>query len=126
MHMVDFKDDKEQRTQIQKVVSLKEDGYYSNCTMVEGTPFDISVLFGKVRPRTDEKGQPSLVEVYERQVYLSHLQARALHDALGRSLSSVSAPRPATAQPPRPPAATTQPPRTSASTIQPKKEPTSG
>jgi hypothetical protein len=125
--MADTKDDKEQRAQVQKVVSLKEDGYYSNCTMVEGTPFDISLLFGKVRPRTDEKGQPSLVEVYERQIYLSHLQARALHDALGRSLSSVSGSRPqvTAAQPPRPPAAATQPLRTSASAIQPKKEPTS-
>jgi len=86
--MSEVKDDKQQRAQLQKVVSLKEDGYYSNCTMLEGTPFDISILFGKVRPRTDEKGQAGLVEVYEKQVYLSHLQAKALHDALGRSLRS--------------------------------------
>ncbi|MBI4963396.1 MAG: hypothetical protein HY913_08965 [Desulfomonile tiedjei] len=91
--MAEVKEDKQRRTQVQKMVSLKEDGYYSNCTMVEGTPFDISILFGKIRPRTDEKGQAGLVEVYERQVYLSHLQARALHDALSRSLGSVSAQR---------------------------------
>jgi len=95
--MAEAKEEKQQMGQIQKVVSLKEDGYYSNCTMVEGTPFDISVLFGKVRPRTDEKGQPGLVEVYERQVYLSHLQAKALHDALGRSLRSVVSQRTAAA-----------------------------
>jgi hypothetical protein len=74
----------------QKVVSLKEDGYYSNCSMVEATPFDISILFGKMRPNVDEKGNRSLVEVYERQVYLSHMQARALLQALNRSLSQVT------------------------------------
>ncbi len=85
--------------QMQKMISLKEDGFYSNCTMVETTPFDISVLFGKVRPRVDEKGNRSLVEVYEKQIYLSHLQARALYEALGRSLASLSAPRPEAAPP---------------------------
>jgi hypothetical protein len=73
-----------------KMMALKEDAYYSNCTVLESTPFDISVLFGKVRPRTDEEGRSSLVEVYERQVYLSHLQARALYDALGRTLSNLA------------------------------------
>lgn len=76
----------EQRTGLPKLISTKEDAYYSNCTMLETTPFDISILFGKVRPRTDDKGQRQLVEVYERQIYLSHLQAKALYDALGRSL----------------------------------------
>jgi hypothetical protein len=88
------------QTTVQKVVSLKEDGYYSNCTMVEANPFDIALLFGKIRPRMDEKGQPSIMEVYERQVYLSHLQAKALYDALGRSLRSMAKqPRPAAAAP---------------------------
>jgi hypothetical protein len=82
-----------QRPMMQKMIALKDDGYYSNCSMVEATPFDISVLFGKIRPRMDDKGQASLVEVYERQVYLSHLQARALFEALGRSLNSLSHPR---------------------------------
>jgi hypothetical protein len=80
----------EQRSMMQKAIALKDDGYYSNCSMVEATPFDISILFGKIRPRMDDKGQASLVEVYERQVYLSHLQARALFEALGRSLNSSS------------------------------------
>ncbi len=73
-----------------KMIALKEDAYYSNCTLLESTPFDVSVLFGKVRPRTDEQGQSSLVEVYERQIYLSHLQARVLYDALGRTLSNLA------------------------------------
>lgn len=70
--------------------ALKEDGYSSNCTLVEMTPFDIAILFGKMRPVTDSNGQASLVEIYERQVYLSHRQARALYEGLGRSLASLS------------------------------------
>jgi hypothetical protein len=81
-------------TQVQKVVSLREDGYYANCSMLEATPFDVSILFGKVRPKADEEGRTVLVEVYEKQIYLSHLQAKALYEALGRSLSGVMQPRP--------------------------------
>jgi len=86
----DGQEKQEQRQALQKRVALKEDGYYSNCTMVEMTPFDIAILFGKVRPVRDANGQGSLVEMYDRQVYLSHLQARALYEALGRSLNALS------------------------------------
>ncbi|MDQ7783416.1 MAG: DUF3467 domain-containing protein [Desulfomonilaceae bacterium] len=88
--MADSQEQKDQRQTLPKKLALKEEAYYSNCSMVETTPFDIAVLFGKVRPMTDQAGQSSLVEVYERQVYLSHLQAKALHEALGRSLASLS------------------------------------
>jgi len=88
--MADTDEPRDQRTSPQKIVSLKEDGYYSNCSMVEATPFDIAVLFGKIRPRTDERGQASLVEGYEKQIYLSHLQARALFEALGKSLEAMT------------------------------------
>jgi hypothetical protein len=102
--MADTQDPREQRSGMPKMVNLKEDGYYSNCSMVETTPFDISILFGKIRPRTDERGQASLVEVYEKQIYLSHMQARALFEALGKSLSAM-----ARAQEGGAPAETTQP-----------------
>jgi hypothetical protein len=92
----------EQRPGFPKALNLKDDGYYSNCTMVETTPFDISILFGKVRPRADEQGTTSLIEVYEKQVYLSHLQARALHDALGRSLAAMGRRRDGEEAPPSP------------------------
>ncbi len=88
--MADSQEQRDQRQTLQKKLALKEEAYYSNCSMVETTPFDISVLFGKVRPATDQAGQSTLVEVYERQVYLSHLQAKALYEALGRSLSSLN------------------------------------
>jgi hypothetical protein len=68
----------------------KEDGYHSNCTLVEMTPFDIAILFGKFRPVTDANGQGAVAEMYERQVYhLSHRQAMALYEGLGRSLASL-------------------------------------
>jgi hypothetical protein len=82
----------EQRQAVQKRVALKEDGYYANCTMVEMTPFDIAILFGKVRPVMDQSGQRTLVEMNDREVYLSHLQTRALYEALGRSLGSLGRP----------------------------------
>ena len=88
--MAENEETKPQRPGMPKMVNIKEEPYYSNCTLLESTPFDISILFGKVRPRTDDKGQGSLVEVYERQVYLSHLQAKALYDALGRTLTNLS------------------------------------
>lgn len=94
--MAGSQESRNQRVSPQKIVSLKEDGYYSNCTMVESTPFDIAILFGKIRPKTDERGQASIVEMYEKQIYLSHLQARALFEALGKSLGAVV--RPATSQ----------------------------
>jgi hypothetical protein len=87
--MAENQEPRNQRVGSKKVVSLKEDGYYSNCSMVESTPFDIALLFGKIRPKTDEQGQASIVEVYEKQIYLSHLQARALFEALGKSLAAV-------------------------------------
>ena len=100
--MSDNQPDQEKRPPVQKMISLREDGYYSNCTMLEATPFDVSILFGKVRPKTDESGKATLVEMYEKQVYLSHLQARALYEALGRSLNNIAQ------QQTKPPAARTQ------------------
>ena len=88
--MAENQDQEPQKATVQKAVSLREDGYYSNCTMVEANPFDISILFGKIRHKSDEKGQQILMELYEKQIYLSHLQAAALHRALGQSLQSVS------------------------------------
>jgi hypothetical protein len=86
----DNEERQEPRQAPQKRLALKEDGYYSNCTLVEMTPFDIAILFGKLRPVTDANGQGAVAEMYERQVYLSHMQARALYEGLGRSLASLS------------------------------------
>lgn len=47
-------------------------------------------IFGKIRPVTDANGQGQRVEVYDRRVYLFHVQARALYDTLGRSLGALS------------------------------------
>ncbi len=85
--------DQQQQQTLPKMFSFKDEGYYTNCTMIETTPFDICLLFGKLRPGTDEAGNRSLVEVYERQVYLSHVQARALYETLGKSLEAMNRPR---------------------------------
>jgi outer membrane biosynthesis protein TonB len=94
--MTDKQESGSQQTGMKKVFSIKDDPFYSNCTMIETSPFDVSVLFGRVRPTTDAKGNSVLVEIYEKQVYLSHLQAKALHDALGRSLASMAERKPET------------------------------
>ena len=88
--MPEKQEQKGQQTTMPKVVSVKDDVFYSNCTMIETSPFDVSILFGRVKRRADDKGQQTLVEVYDKQVYLSHLQAKALHEALGRSLQALS------------------------------------
>jgi hypothetical protein len=85
--------DQQQRGGLPKMLSIKDEGYYSNCTMLETSPFDICLLFGRLRPGQDESGTRSLVEVYEKQIYLSHLQARALYETLGKSLEALSKPR---------------------------------
>jgi hypothetical protein len=78
----------QQQQTLPKRVALKDEPYYANCAMVQMTPFDLSILLGKITPVTDPNGQGQLVEVYDKQVYLSHLQAKALSDALKRSLSA--------------------------------------
>jgi hypothetical protein len=83
--------EQQQRATLPKMISIKDEGYYSNCTMLETSPFDISILFGRLRPSQDESGNRSLVEVYEKQIYLSHLQARALYETLGKSLTALNA-----------------------------------
>lgn len=92
--MPDTKNPGQQQTVTQRVLSIKDDPFYANCTMVETSPFDISILFGRVRPRTDDTGNNVLAEVYEKQIYLSHLQAKALHEALGRSLDAMAGQKP--------------------------------
>jgi len=78
-----------QQPTLPKRVALKDEPYYANCAMVQMTPFDVAILLGKITPVMDGNGQGQLVEMYDKQIYLSHLQARALYDALGRSLSAL-------------------------------------
>jgi hypothetical protein len=80
----------QQQQTLPKRVALKDEPYYANCAMVQMTPFDVAILLGKITPVADGNGQGQLVEIYDKQVYLSHLQARALSDALSRSLSALT------------------------------------
>lgn len=43
MHVSDSKEHQEQRQTLPKRVTLKEDGYNANCSIVEMTPFDAIV-----------------------------------------------------------------------------------
>ncbi len=78
-----------QQQTLPKRVALRDEPYYANCAMVQMTPFDLAILFGKITPVTNGAGQTQLVEMYDRQVYLSHLQAAALFDGLGRTISAL-------------------------------------
>ena len=51
--MADEEQKQEQRQDLPKRIALKDDPYYANCTMLEMTPFDVAILFGKVRPTRD-------------------------------------------------------------------------
>ncbi len=79
----------QQQQTLPKRVALRDEPYYANCAMVQMTPFDLAILFGKITPVIDSNGQTQLAEVYDRQVYLSHLQAAALYDGLGRTMSAL-------------------------------------
>lgn len=47
----------EQRQTLPKRVALKDEPYYANCSMVQVTPFDVAILFGKITPVTGGNGQ---------------------------------------------------------------------
>jgi hypothetical protein len=52
----------QQQQTLPKRVSLKDEPYYANCAMVQMTPFDLAILFGKITPVTDGNGQPRRVD----------------------------------------------------------------
>ncbi len=52
--------------------------YYCNCAMVAASPRDISLFFGRLIPTADDKGNQSLAELYERQIYMTFEQAEDL------------------------------------------------
>ncbi|MFH1112572.1 MAG: hypothetical protein V1792_01500 [Pseudomonadota bacterium] len=81
---------RDQRQGFPKRIQLEDDGYCVNGVMVEMSPFDISMLLGKIHAVMDGNGQAQLVKNYERQIYLSHLQARSLLNALGKGLINLS------------------------------------
>ena len=63
--------------------------YYSNCAMVATSPRDISLFFGRYVPGSNEKGEQSMVELYENQIYMTLDQAEDLVRILNQTLEAI-------------------------------------
>jgi hypothetical protein len=63
--------------------------YYSNCTMIATSPRDLSVYFGRYVPGSNEKGEQSIVELYEHQIYMTLGQAEDLARILSQTLKAI-------------------------------------
>ncbi len=60
--------------------------YYSNCAMVVTSPRDVSVMFGRYVPASNEKGEQTMAELYERQIYMTIEQAEDLSRILAETV----------------------------------------
>jgi hypothetical protein len=65
--------------------------YYANCAMIATSPRDVSLFFGRFVPAQDEKGGQKLVELYERQVYMTVEQAEDLASVLNQTVQAFKA-----------------------------------
>lgn len=65
--------------------------YYSNCAMVATSPRDISLFFGRYVPSSNEKGEQTLVELYEHQIYMTLEQAEDLVRILNQTVQVTKA-----------------------------------
>ena len=65
--------------------------YYANCAMIATSPRDVSLFFGRFVPTADEKGGQKLVELYERQVYMTLEQAEDLAAVLDQTVKAFKA-----------------------------------
>lgn len=62
------------------------DTYYAGCTMVVSSPVDVCVYFGRYTLRDLETGRPNLVQLFEKQVYLSPDEAERVGQAILRTV----------------------------------------
>lgn len=69
-----------------RIMSRQMAIYYSNCAMVATSPKDLAILFGRYVPANDDKGQQSMAELYERQVYMTMEQAEELARTLTQTV----------------------------------------
>ena len=63
--------------------------YYSNCVMVATSPRDLSVYFGRYVPGSNEKGEQTMVELYEHQIYMTLGQAEDMVRILTQTLEAI-------------------------------------
>lgn len=62
------------------------DTYYAGCTMVVSSPVDICVYFGRYTLQDLETGHPNLVQLFEKQVYLTPEEAERVGQAILRTV----------------------------------------
>ncbi len=58
------------------------DTYYAGCSMVVSSPVDICVYFGRFTLKDLDTGRPNLVQLFEKQVYLTPDEAERLGQAI--------------------------------------------
>ncbi len=58
------------------------DTYYAGCTMVVSSPVDICVYFGRYTLKDLETGRPGLMQIFEKQVYLTPDEAERVGHAI--------------------------------------------
>jgi hypothetical protein len=74
-----------------RVMSNQLSVYYANCAMIATSPRDFSLFFGRFVPTSDEKGGQKLVELYERQIYMTLEQAEDLAAVLDQTVKAFKA-----------------------------------
>jgi Protein of unknown function (DUF3467) len=74
-----------------RMMSERMSIYYSNCAMVATSPRDISLFFGRYVPGSNAKGEQSMVELYEQQIYMTLGQAEDLVRILTQTLEATKA-----------------------------------
>lgn len=62
------------------------DTYYAGCSMVVSSPVDICVYFGRYTLKDLETGRPNLVQLFEKQVYLTPDEAERVGQAILRTV----------------------------------------
>jgi hypothetical protein len=65
--------------------------YYSNCAMVGTTHREVSLFFGRLAPGAEGHGRSPMMELYERQVYMTVDQAEDLVQVLLQSIKKFKA-----------------------------------
>jgi hypothetical protein len=59
--------------------------------MIATSPKDVALFFGRYIPGSNEKGEQTLTELYERQVYMTIEQAEELAMTLTRTVDAMKA-----------------------------------
>lgn len=70
----------------QRILTEFVDTYYAGCAMVASSPVDISLYFGRYSLKDLDTGRPVLVQVFEKQLYMTVDEAERLGQAILRTV----------------------------------------